>query len=392
MNVLAGYTSTSSAEHRHDRTLFLLEFLRFAKTHGTPVTDGWECVIAAGGVMRRWPRCSGSRYKEHLDWAINAGVIELTREKRQSGNGTGRPRTFVIRVPMTRHSAELTREDAIAEADKLNSRAIVVAANDISVSETNDRYEDWLPPKGEDEKSEAKASVQNTVIQKTNQCSGTDTPDKFPENLSGFTSEHKGAKDNEFNCQQSGQATGRGRTEPNRRVDEGSERSGCPDSRLATGTPERSTVQHAVQELRDRALGTQRTAHAEGECNQLTNPKALAMAFLEATANAKSKPLRPTVEELNAIPPMENHESIAVIIGHQLGRSLTGVQTEDARLVAVWNKIASLAQRQATHIERWLLLSHPEDLTDERARERLNLLCTKRTARRRYRLKWGRHR
>ena len=66
----------------------------FARGRGREVPGGWECPVAAAGVMRTWPGCSGRRYKRYLDRAREVGLIELSREKRQSADGTGRPRTF----------------------------------------------------------------------------------------------------------------------------------------------------------------------------------------------------------------------------------------------------------------------------------------------------------
>ena len=70
-----------------------LSFLRFAKLRGVAQDDGWMVQIAVNGVIRKWPGCGGMKYKPLIDSLKKCGLIELTRDKRQSSNGTGRPRT-----------------------------------------------------------------------------------------------------------------------------------------------------------------------------------------------------------------------------------------------------------------------------------------------------------
>lgn len=76
-----------------------LNFLRFAKLHGTPTTDGWSVQVAVNGVIRRWPGCRGMNYKPLINALTDCGIVQMTREKRQSANGTGRPRTYLVCVP-----------------------------------------------------------------------------------------------------------------------------------------------------------------------------------------------------------------------------------------------------------------------------------------------------
>jgi hypothetical protein len=40
------------------------------------------------------------RYKAKMEWAVNSGLVTMTREKRQTNNNTGRPRTYLIRAPI----------------------------------------------------------------------------------------------------------------------------------------------------------------------------------------------------------------------------------------------------------------------------------------------------
>lgn len=92
-------------------------FLRFAKLHGAQQPTGWLVQIAVNGVIRKWRCCSGMKYKPLIDALKANGLIELTREKRQTSNGTGRPRTYLIKVrPELRTGAALTQEQALQHA------------------------------------------------------------------------------------------------------------------------------------------------------------------------------------------------------------------------------------------------------------------------------------
>jgi len=84
------------------RLRFAIDLLNFAKNTGRQVDAGWECRPAIRGVVQTWNGCSGMRYKPFMDWAIRVGLIELVREKRQSSNGTGRARTYYLKVPVPR--------------------------------------------------------------------------------------------------------------------------------------------------------------------------------------------------------------------------------------------------------------------------------------------------
>ena len=75
-----------------------LSFLRFAKLHGAPQANGWLVQISVNGVIRKWPGCRGMKYKPLINALKACGLIELTKEKRQSSNGTGRPRTYLILI------------------------------------------------------------------------------------------------------------------------------------------------------------------------------------------------------------------------------------------------------------------------------------------------------
>lgn len=86
--------------NRADQIEFGLRLLEFAKSHGVQKPGGWEVQISVRGVIRTWPKCSGMRYKPFMDRAIESGLLRKTREKLQSSNGTGRPRTYLIQVPI----------------------------------------------------------------------------------------------------------------------------------------------------------------------------------------------------------------------------------------------------------------------------------------------------
>ena len=102
-----------------DKSLFsvALSFLRFAKLHGAPESEGWLVQISVNGVIRKWPGCHGMNYKPLIEALKASGLVELTREKRQSSNGTGRPRTYLIRVrPELRTGATLSHEEALQQS------------------------------------------------------------------------------------------------------------------------------------------------------------------------------------------------------------------------------------------------------------------------------------
>lgn len=97
-----------------------LSILRFAKLHGAPQLQGWLAQIAVNGVIRKWPGCGGMKYKPILEALTKCGLIAMAREKRQSANGTGRPRTYLIQVqPELRTGASLSHEEAVKEIEEL---------------------------------------------------------------------------------------------------------------------------------------------------------------------------------------------------------------------------------------------------------------------------------
>jgi hypothetical protein len=141
------------------RGRFLLEFLRFAKSHGRTVEGGWECAPAVRGIIQEWPGCSGMRYKAHLDWARDAGILVLTREKRQTVDRTGRARTYLLRMPqVVSGECVLTLDEAIARLPDGPGRAVTIPEVTIREGVESDTYQVGLPPKEEDGLDEVTAS------------------------------------------------------------------------------------------------------------------------------------------------------------------------------------------------------------------------------------------
>ena len=74
-----------------------LRLLRYAKLHGEIVNNFWEVILSINGVVRKWPECRGSnKYKAVMDVLQSCGLITMTKDKAQSQNKTGRPRTYRV--------------------------------------------------------------------------------------------------------------------------------------------------------------------------------------------------------------------------------------------------------------------------------------------------------
>lgn len=78
---------------------FAVYLLSYVKQHGQPSPHGWTCCLSAHGVLQKFPGCSRERARQRLDWAIKRGFVLLTKEKRQSANGTGRAREYLVAIP-----------------------------------------------------------------------------------------------------------------------------------------------------------------------------------------------------------------------------------------------------------------------------------------------------
>ncbi len=88
---------------RRDLSHFLLSFLGFAKSHGKPAEDGsgWIASADVKAVIRRWPGCQHMNYRYRMQLAMAARVFTLVKEKWQRPGGGGRPRTYLLNVPIT---------------------------------------------------------------------------------------------------------------------------------------------------------------------------------------------------------------------------------------------------------------------------------------------------
>jgi hypothetical protein len=124
-----------------------LKFLRFAKLHGTPTGDGWSVQVAVNGVIRRWPGCRGMGYKPLLAALTERGIVRMTREKRQSANGTGRPRTYLVCIsPEFRTAATMTVEEAVKFAGKELNENTPAENTTPRIEVCGDTYRRFIPP------------------------------------------------------------------------------------------------------------------------------------------------------------------------------------------------------------------------------------------------------
>ena len=160
-----------------------LSFLRFAKLRGGAQDDGWMVQIAVNGVIRKWPGCGGMKYKPLIDSLKKCGLIEVTRNKRQSSNGTGRPRTYLIRVqPELRTGAAMSHEEAL----QFTARSVraVQAADMKTLSPVNNvnTYRRSIPPTSSEEMRKKKEEAGQECIQVKNRSMqlGNNSPDADP--------------------------------------------------------------------------------------------------------------------------------------------------------------------------------------------------------------------
>lgn len=158
------HVDRTNADLSRDQVEFALSFLKFAKRHGRPIQDGWESQIAVRGIIRRWPGCSGMRYKAKMEWIVNSGLVEMTREKRQTNNGTGRPRTYLFRVPITPATGQTLGFSEAAQYAREQTRSKdschVSTGSQISESDTYGRIVPPLPQEKKGEVSEEAAQAE----------------------------------------------------------------------------------------------------------------------------------------------------------------------------------------------------------------------------------------
>ena len=154
-----------------------LSFLRFAKLHGAQETNGWLAQVSVNGVIRKWPGCGGMKYKPFIEGLKACGLIEVTREKRQSSNGTGRPRTYLIRVqPELRTGAAMSHEDAIDLAAQAVRPSQEAGMTTLSHDNNVNTYRRSIPPTSSEKKRKIKEEVGQERIQVEDQPT---TPDRI---------------------------------------------------------------------------------------------------------------------------------------------------------------------------------------------------------------------
>ena len=172
-----------------DEALFsvALSFLRFAKLHGAEQVNGWLVQVSVNGVIRKWPGCNGMNYKPLIEALKASGLVELTREKRQSSNGTGRPRTYLIKVrPELRTGAAMSHEEALqlAAHSVCSGHAVQMTA---STHESNrNTYRMSIHPSFSEKMRKYKGEVGQEGIQVEDQSTGLEriTPDTGPAKMS----------------------------------------------------------------------------------------------------------------------------------------------------------------------------------------------------------------
>lgn len=363
--------SDRSRSYRRSYACFLLQFLKFAKGYGASRSDGWECSIAAAGVMRTWKRCSGCRYKRYLDWALQDGIIHKTREKNQTDDRTGQPRTFVMYVPVaSQEDNEFSLETALEHLVDAMAGNQPDSVKQGDTHNKSDKYLVGLRPKAEDhphgdiasdpfgQRVNQELKRNQVTLSPTTPRPSPDRPDIIPE-----------TRNLNYECSppDPGGAAGERDSDPEQRDLRG-EHPRRPPCRLATGTPERPLVGHPLQGLRDPAARTE-PAHAT------------ANEFAHTGVTPRSKPafqssrLRPTTEELDALPPPHDHVAISTLIEQLKQQAIAEFPSHGQRIANHWSGIERLACQSGLHsYNRWLLLTEPAALTDAQLQARHHLL------------------
>jgi hypothetical protein len=109
---------------------FACQMLKFAKRCGQKGEESWTAMVAVAKVMRTWPRFTGRRYLAPRKALQEHGVIVMLKEKVQTPNKTGRPRTWGILVPPLMHANAMETgelpmgiEEAVAYALQVKEEA-----------------------------------------------------------------------------------------------------------------------------------------------------------------------------------------------------------------------------------------------------------------------------
>jgi hypothetical protein len=141
---------------RSARVRFAIDFLNFAKREGSRQGDGWTCCPSVRGIIRKWKNCSGTRYKAHLDWALQVGLIKMIREKWQPKIRKGRARTYAIYVPQSPASERTLSYSAAIEyaCQQLSSREIS-STTPFERCSGNDTYTKIVSPKERETENQA---------------------------------------------------------------------------------------------------------------------------------------------------------------------------------------------------------------------------------------------
>lgn len=136
-----------------------LRFLYYVKKNGSRNLNGWKCGVAVRSVMRKWRNCSGMRYKKHIDRLKQSGLIEMTREKRQSSNGTGWARIYQFRLMVrSGEPPTLSLGDAISLAEHRIHELKIDPAQMSSFFAESDTYREHCIPSSMD-KPEIDSSI-----------------------------------------------------------------------------------------------------------------------------------------------------------------------------------------------------------------------------------------
>lgn len=162
-------------------------FLRFAKLHGAPQADGWLVQVSVNGVIRKWPGCRGMKYKPFIEGLKACGLIEVTREKRQSSNGTGRPRTYLIRIqPELRTGAAMSHEDALRLAAQAVRPSQEAGMTPLSHNNNMNTYRRSIPPSSSEEMRKQMGEAGQEGIQVEDQSTKLKriSPDTHPASMS----------------------------------------------------------------------------------------------------------------------------------------------------------------------------------------------------------------
>lgn len=155
-------------EIRKDRFEFALRILNFSKTQGQTSPEGWECPIAARGIFRKWPGCSGMRYKKKRDDLERIGLIEMIREKRQRSDQYGRPRTYRIAVLHANERPAFSFHEALEWFDRRCGETESLKEQELCLSKASDTYGTFVLPIPENGSS-PKDGAATLTIQTSNQ-------------------------------------------------------------------------------------------------------------------------------------------------------------------------------------------------------------------------------